>query len=226
MIKAVLFDLDGTLIDTLHLYLQTYFKTMEHFPDVELLDMKQIEALKPTSEYRALEKLVGEELAEKAFNIFLDNYSQLHAELFQGAFPGVISMLEILREKGFLLGIVTGKSRPAWEITSAQVNLGEFDVVITDNEVIHPKPHPDGLVEAMRLLGIPLTEAQKVVYVGDSISDLLAAREAGVKFAAAVWSYWVKTHEFLSWLENERENFAILEVSADLIDYLDNEPVS
>ncbi len=226
MIKAVLFDLDGTLIDTLHLYLQTYFKTMEHFPEVELLDMKQMEALNPTSEYRALEKLVGEKLAEKAFNIFLDNYNRMHAELFQGTFPGVVSMLEILREKGFLLGIVTGKSRPAWEITSTQVNLGEFDVVITDNEVRHPKPHPDGLAEAMRLLEIPQAEAQKVVYVGDSMNDLFAAKEAGIKFAAATWSYWAKTDEFLSWLEKKEEYFAILEVTADLIDYLDNEPVS
>jgi HAD superfamily hydrolase (TIGR01549 family) len=84
-------------------------------------------------------------------------------------------MLVALRAMGLHLGIVTGKSRGAWEITVRSTDLGEFDATVTDEDVVEAKPHPEGLVLALDLLGVSAAEA---VYVGDSVGDARAARAA------------------------------------------------
>ncbi len=220
MNKTILFDIDGTLIDTLHLYIQSYFKTIKNYPDIDMLTLDELEELNPTSEYRTIEKVVGRKRASEAYRIFLDNYRQGHDEYFRGIYPGVVPLLEKLRGDGFTLGLVTGKSKIAWDITSAKVQLGDFDVVITDNEVQNPKPHPEGLLQAMKILKVKPEDTKKVIYVGDSTTDLMAANEAGVVFGAAIWSEWANAEELISKAKKEGGLHFILKTPLELIDYM------
>ncbi|WP_251081456.1 HAD family hydrolase, partial [Frankia sp. Mgl5] len=76
------------------------------------------------------------------------------------------------------LGIVTGKGSNSAEISIAQLQLAPFfPVVITGDDVAEPKPHPEGILLAMKLLQ---AEPQTTLYVGDSDSDIKAAKAAGV----------------------------------------------
>jgi HAD superfamily hydrolase (TIGR01549 family) len=183
MIHAVLFDLDGTLIDTWNLYIEAYTRALEpHF--MRRLSLEELKALRPTSELRLLRRALTPPSMEAAQREFLRQYRELHPVLFGGAYPGVPEMLAALRRMGLLLGIVTGKSRPAWEITARHAKLGSFHVIVTDEDVQEAKPSPEGLALALGRLAIPPAEA---LYVGDSVGDAGAARAAGVRFAAALW---------------------------------------
>jgi HAD superfamily hydrolase (TIGR01509 family) len=183
VIRAVLFDLDGTLIDTWDLYVEAYLRTLEPHLGRRLV-LSELIALRPTSELRFFGRAIpGCDLPEICRQ-FLGHYRALHLTHFAGPYPGVCEMLDQLRTRGFRLGVVTGKGRAAWDITATQVNLGEFELVVTDEEVAAPKPDPEGLIKALDRLG---TQAKEVIYVGDSRVDAEAAQRAGIPFAAALW---------------------------------------
>ena len=183
MIRGVLFDLDGTLVDTWDLYVEAYIRTLE--PHVgRRLTLDELIALRPTSELRLLQRALGPGEAVAAQREFLAHYRCLHSAHFGGVYPGVRQMLTTLRGLGLRLGIVTGKSRGAWEVTAKAADLGEFDVLVTDEEVVRAKPDAEGLSLALLRLERP---AEATIYVGDSVVDAQAARAAGVRFAAALW---------------------------------------
>jgi phosphoglycolate phosphatase/pyrophosphatase PpaX len=183
MIRCVLFDLDGTLVDTWDLYVEAYIRTLEpHYG--RRLTLPELRALSPTSELRFLRRALASDDAGEAHRQFLEHYRTLHTGLCQGCYPGVREMLAALREMPLRLGLVTGKGRAAWEITATEMTLGAFEVVVTDEDVERAKPDPEGLVKALDLLGLP---AEAALYVGDSESDARAARAAGLRFAAALW---------------------------------------
>jgi len=191
MICCVLFDLDGTLIDTWHLYIESYRRTLEPYLGRPLSE-PDIVALQPSSERHLFQRLVDEVHLTTYLEKFLAHYRSLHDALFEGPYPGVVEMLEGLREGNYLLGIVTGKSRGAWHITSARSDLGSFDVVVTEDDIRNPKPSPEGLLTALEALKISPSQA---LYVGDSLLDLEAARRAHVAFGAALWAKGPKERE-------------------------------
>ena len=183
MIRCVLFDLDGTLVDTWELYIEAYTRTLESHVG-RRLTLDELIGLGPVSELRLFRRALSVSDAEAAYREFLRHYRSLHPTHFGGVYPGVHEMLGTLRRACLRLGIVTGKSRAAWEITAKEADLGEFDAIVTDEEVAEAKPDPQGLVLALTRLGIPAEEA---IYVGDSVGDASAERAAGIRFAAALW---------------------------------------
>jgi pyrophosphatase PpaX len=183
-VRAVLFDLDGTLVNTWALYLEAYLRTLEPYAG-RRLSLDEVRQLHPSSEVRALESLVPADEVPHAHATLLEHYGGLHGELFAGVYPGVVALLDALRAKGLTLGIVTGKSHGAWAITHPQSGLGDFAVFVGDDDVTEAKPSPEGLRLALHRLDVPAEEA---LYVGDSIPDATAARDAGVRFAAALWA--------------------------------------
>ena len=183
MIRAVLFDLDGTLINTWDLYVEAYLRTLESYYGRRLI-LSELIALHPTSELRFFGRALPGCDQAALCQQFLDHYRLLHPTHFGGLYTGVPEMLERLRARGFQLGLVTGKGRAAWEVTAGHVKLGGFDVIVTDEQVEAPKPDPEGLVKALDRLR---ARADEVIYVGDSRVDAEAAQRAGVRFAAALW---------------------------------------
>jgi len=182
--RAVLFDFDGTLIDTWRLYLEAFRRSLEpHF--LRLLTDPEILALEPTAERRLFERLVDRSRIEDYYQSFLHHYRSLHRTHCDGLYPGVADLMRSLRKDRYAVGVITGKSRKAWDLTFAESSLESFDVVITDDDVVRPKPHPDGLHAALEACGIAPHEA---LYVGDSLLDCRAALAAGVPFGSALWS--------------------------------------
>jgi pyrophosphatase PpaX len=185
---AILFDLDGTLIATKTLYLEAYRKAVEPYVREELTQ-DQIMALKPTSELAFIRAVVAESEFDACLEGFYRAYSDLHPGLFEGVYPGIPEVLDRIRKVGLPMGIVTGKSRRSWDVTREIISLGPFDALIFDDDVRAPKPDPHGLSLALDLLDVA---PERAVYVGDTMSDLRAAKSAGL---AAVTVLWARAEE-------------------------------
>jgi pyrophosphatase PpaX len=183
-LDAVLFDLDGTLIDTYRLYLECYRRALEPHLGYAPTDT-QIAARRPASERRFLSDWLGEEAGAACHAEMLRLYGELYRSMSEGAYPGVAEMLAALRAGGVRLGIVTGKGREAWDVTRAFTDVGPFEVVVTDDDVHAAKPDPGGLLAAAEALGIAPEQA---VYVGDGTVDMRAGRNAGMRIGAALWA--------------------------------------
>jgi pyrophosphatase PpaX len=181
---AVLFDLDGTLIDTMKLYLECYRRALEPHLERALSDAELL-ALKPRSELRLLRGQAGDRFGESAVEQFYHLYEELHDTHFDGIYDGVPALLDGLRGGGHPIGIVTGKSRRSWEITVARAELGPFDVLVFDDDVREPKPDPHGIRVALAKLG---ADPASSLYVGDTMGDVDAALAAGVRPVAALWA--------------------------------------
>lgn len=181
---AVIFDLDGTLVDSMILYFECYRRALE--PALgRRVSAEELMAMKPRSELRLLHQLATDEGRAETLESFYRHYEALHDEFYGGFYPGVRQMVAALRAAGLGLGVVTGKSRRAWDITCAVDPLGEWDVVVVDDDVRAPKPDPHGLELALEAMGVV---AARALYVGDTGGDLGAARAAGMKGGAALWS--------------------------------------
>jgi HAD superfamily hydrolase (TIGR01509 family) len=219
-VRWVLLDVDGTLIDTWDLYIETFLRSMEDIVG-RRLSFEELLALHPTSELRVLRQaLDSDDELPGAHEGFLAHMRDLHPELFAGVYDGVPEMLDGLRRQGLVIGLVTGKSRGAWAVTEPVVSLGDFAVAIMDDDVRHPKPSPEGILAAVARLGaVP----GATVYVGDSVADARAARAAGVRFAAALWAK--SDHErpdFVEKVTNEGA-WALLPAPGALVELVDGQ---
>ena len=184
MRRGVLFDFDGTLIDTWRLYLESFRRSLEpHFK--RLLTDPELLEYQPIAERRLLQQIVEQAHVSDYFDSFLAHYRSLHETHCDGLYAGVIGLLNGLRAEGYAIGIVTGKSRDAWNTTFGRSKLEPFDAVVTDDDVIHPKPHPEGLIAALRTMDV---EPSQALYIGDSVVDCRAAHAAKIRFGAALWS--------------------------------------
>jgi HAD superfamily hydrolase (TIGR01509 family) len=181
---VVLFDVDGTLINTKRLYAECYRRVVRSHLGRELT-VEEVLALRPRSELRFMLDVVGPDRLAACMEDFYRAYAELHDDHFRGIYDGVLGMLEALRARPLRLGIVTGKSRRSWELTSAREVLGAFDVLVFDDDVTEPKPDPQGLRIALERLGAP---PDRAVYLGDSVTDMEAATAAGVRPCAALWA--------------------------------------
>jgi len=182
--RCILFDVDGTLINTWDLYMEVYWRTLRDFKG-DHVTKETVLAMKPTSELHFIKQNIGEDKLEDAHKIMMQYYERLHDELFGGVYTGVPELLEAIRADGCSTGIVTGKSWRAWQITSKKIRLGTFDSIVVDDNVDHPKPHPQGMRQALDDLKVLYEET---LYVGDTVSDYKAARAAGIRGVLVLWA--------------------------------------
>ena len=213
--RAVLWDLDGTLISTRRLYIEAYSRALRPYMKRDLTE-DDVRSVKVVSELRLLQALAREDY-EACLLDFQRHYAELHDTHFDGVYDGVLETLDALRSRELKLGVVTGKSRSSWEVSIATADLGQFDVLIMDDDVDEPKPHPQGILAALEALDVAPEEA---IYVGDSMADVIAAREAGVLPAAALWSKSDRDRETFTERVNKAGGASFLDTPPDLLSLL------
>ncbi|TVP43738.1 MAG: HAD family hydrolase [Gemmatimonadales bacterium] len=216
-VRPVLFDLDGTLIATRRLYLEAFADALEPVLDRRATHDEMM-ALRPRAEARFLREVGGDEAHPDVMDRFWVAYEARHAADFEGIYPGVPELLAVLRGRGLPLGLVTGKSRRTWEITRPHVEgaLGRFDALVFDDDVPEPKPDPSGILLALEALA---AGPEGCVYVGDTYSDLEAARSAGLVPVGALWSKRPHEREAFATHARSLDGF-VVESPSDLADAL------
>jgi pyrophosphatase PpaX len=181
--RVVLFDLDGTLIDSGPIILASMrhaaVTVLGREPDEELV-RAAIGGPGLVAQMRDLDADRVDELVEA----YRAHNEPLHETL--ESFDGVLDLLPRLRAEGRRLGIVTAKRRATVELAFARFPLlqDNTDVLVGAEDTERHKPDPDPILEALRRLG---AEARDAAYVGDSPFDIRAARAAGTFAVAVGW---------------------------------------
>lgn len=184
--RAVLFDLDGTLADTVELILRSFRHTMRTHLGESPPDARFLEGIGMPLPVQIAGFARTEEERVEMLATYVAYQREAHDRMVR-PFPGVRAVLTELRRRGTATGIVTSKARGIATRTLEVCELHEgWDFVVCGDEVERGKPDPQPVIRAMRALGAE-HDAGRVVFVGDSPHDLRAGRAAGAKTAAVAW---------------------------------------
>jgi pyrophosphatase PpaX len=179
--ETILFDLDGTLIDSGAMILASMRHATRTVLGREIPDELLLAGVGSglMAEMRALDEARADELVR----VYREHNEPLHRDL--QPCPGVIDLLPRLEAERRRLGIVTAKRRRTVDLAFAVLPLrGYFGVVVTAEDTERHKPHPEPLLLALERLG---ARAESAAYVGDSPFDVRAARAAGMTAVAVTW---------------------------------------
>ncbi len=180
---ALLFDLDGTLIDSIGLLLecmQYAFDGRERAPTAA----EWVAGIGTPLRTQLAEWCRDAHDVEAMVGHYRD-YQDLHLERLTTPFPDVLDTIRWARDLGYPTAIVTSKGKGMTKRSLDHVGLGDaFDAVVTFEETTRHKPLPDPVFLALERLG---ARADSALFVGDSPHDMHAGRAAGVKTAAALW---------------------------------------
>src|SRR5690625_1830332 len=192
-INTVLFDMDGTLIDTNKLIHESFVHTFNHyglsFTDEEILTFNGPPLLETFTN-------INPDLADKMIKTYRE-HNLAHHDKFVKVFPTVEETLQQLKASGKKLAVVSAKMRDGVELALEMTNLRQyFEVIVSVDDVEKPKPHPEPVLKALEQLG---GNKEAALMVGDNSHDIESGNNAGVKTVGVKWS--VKGEDFLQQFE-------------------------
>ena len=207
-LQTALFDLDGTLIDSIRLILDSYHHTLTHHKLPSRTDEEWLRGMGTPLHVQFSEWRGSPEMLDAMIATYRE-YNLKHHDRMVTVYPGVVDAIREMKAAGIQTGLVTSKNRHGALRGLSLVGLEALmDVMVCADEVTNPKPHPEPVEKAVALLG---ADRATTVYVGDSIHDMQSGRAAGVKTAAALWGPFARSH-----LERAKPDYW-LETPADLV---------
>ncbi|HKP45088.1 MAG TPA: HAD family hydrolase [Pyrinomonadaceae bacterium] len=181
-IDTLLFDWDGTIVDSADLGLQAYEKSFATLG--ETFDRKVYEQAYSPNWYSTYEALgLPKEKWQIADDLWVKHYDELSAELV----PGAMDAIATLRQKGYRLGVVSSGNdcRVNREIRSFGFEAA-FEIVVCNEQMTNKKPHPEGLETALQALG---ANSASAAYIGDTPEDIEMGKRANLLTVAVRSSY-------------------------------------
>jgi pyrophosphatase PpaX len=208
---AILFDLDGTLIDSVQLILESYRHTLASHGIPPRTDEEWLRGVGTPlaaqfapwqDDQGTLEAMIA---TYREYN--LANHDRMVRE-----FPGVVETVRAVRARRLKTGLVSSKARSGALRGLRLVGLEDaMDVLVCADEVTNAKPHPEPVAKAVELLG---ADPATTLFVGDSIHDLNSGRAAGVRTAAVLWGPFARAHLASGkpdyWLEHPRDLLTLI----------------
>ena len=192
--KAIIFDLDGTLTDTL----EDLFLSVNHalqscgFPERSLDEVRRFVG---NGVRKLIERAVPEDTdartLEQCFETFCAYY-MIHCQDHTSLYPGIASLLTALHAKGYKMAVVSNKLQAGVDELADTFFNGVIDVAIGEQPNVPRKPAPDMVQLALERLGV---EASEAVYVGDSDVDLQTAFNADLPCISVLWGF--RNRDFL-----------------------------
>jgi HAD superfamily hydrolase (TIGR01509 family) len=178
--RALIFDLDGTLVDTVYAHVFAWQRALaEEGMPIDGWRIHRRVGMSGGLFARAVAREVGRELSADEVEDIQARHGVIFEELLpeRRPLPGARELLATLRERGIVHGIATSGRRPEIDRSLEAVGVGDETVVIDRGHVRRAKPEPDLFLACQAALGV---EREECYVVGDAVWDLLAARRAGM----------------------------------------------
>lgn len=208
-ITTLLFDLDGTLIDTNELIIATYLHTLEKYYPNKYKREDVLPFMGPTL-HEAFSTVDPDRVEEMILEY--RTYNLANHDLLVKEFPNVLETIGTLKEKGYKLGVVTTKRHDTSLKGLRLMKLEQyFDVVVAMDHVTKVKPDPEPILKALVQLN---SQPEETIMVGDNFHDILAGKNAGTKTAGVAWT--IKGRDYLAKYEPDY----MLENMVDLLTIL------
>jgi HAD superfamily hydrolase (TIGR01549 family) len=194
-LRAVLFDWDGTIVDSAQAMFLSYRHAYEkHLGIVFPADDADFRTLVPMRLAESSAKFGGEKAADIAFSY--NRYYEQEGYKTGRVYEGIREVLAELRKRGYPLGVASNKS---WGRVGADVDYlelgGLVDAFVTSEDTVQRKPHPAPLLKLAEKLQV---EPRYCAYIGDYRGDIIAAREAGMVSIAVMWGGMFPTDTLLA----------------------------
>ncbi|SDJ25035.1 HAD family hydrolase [Natribacillus halophilus] len=191
--KAILFDFDGTLANTLPVVKHAFQTTFQTFDGKSLSEEEVISMFGP-SETDIIRQNLEHQAKNDAIETYYEAYEKNHARLVHKN-KDIHALLRSLKnDPGLKVGIVTGKARRSLDLSLEALGMDHFfDVIITGDDVERPKPDPEGIQQALSVVKVSSDQA---MFLGDSDADIEAGLAANVYTIGVQWLPEYQTADF------------------------------
>ncbi len=190
-LDTILFDLDGTLINTNEIIISSFFASFKrYFPNLVLSREKVMTFIGPTLHETYGNYTSDPVLIEKLINAYREYYVKYEMGNFS-IYPQVKEVIKALYDEGYNLGIVTSKYKEAAWPSFTYYGLEKyFKVFVALDDVTYPKPNKEPILTALSRF----PSYNKAIMIGDNQGDILAGKNAGIYCAGVEWSLKGKDH--------------------------------
>ncbi len=186
--KAVIFDMDGTTLDTLEDLLGALNHTLGRF-GFPLHDLREMRGYVGNGIRRQIEQGAPAgtpaETIDRMLPVFMEYY-KVHGAEHTHPYEGIPELLRHLRDRGIRTAIVSNKADVSVRRLTEVYFPGLFEVSVGEKEGVRRKPAPDSVLEVLRIMGLSVSDA---VYVGDSEVDIQTADRAGMDRIIVGWGF-------------------------------------
>lgn len=217
MIRSILFDLDGTLLDTLDDLANSvnYALRTHHLPE---RSHTEIRSFLGNGIRNLMLDAVGRGMSDEAFEPVFQTfrtYYVKHCLDKSKPFAGIIDLLKALQQRGITIAVVSNKLHPAVVELNERFFKDYITSAVGESATVRRKPNPDAVLAALSELGCSKDEA---VYVGDSEVDLHTAQNAGMQCMLVLWGF--RDEDFLRSLPGAS---LFAQCPADILSWLDTQ---
>lgn len=183
MEKAVIFDLDGTILNTDLLIKKSFIHVFKKYkPGYTLSNAELLSFLGPALA-DTFSRYFDQDMVDELIDYYRE-FNHCHHQDYVTIYPGVKETLQTLKDMGYPLAIVTTKIKDAVYIGLDLFDIRDyFDVIIGHDDVTRSKPDPEGINKALEKLGL-----KDGYYIGDNVTDIMAGKNAGLKTIGVKWS--------------------------------------
>lgn len=188
MIDTIIFDLDGTLLNTLEDLTDSVNYALEQF-DLPPRDISEIRRFVGNGANKLIERAVERRLDDVSTQQCLTTFKVHYRENMNNKtrpYEGVMELIRHLLEKEYRIAIVSNKFDKAVKELNVSYFESLFPVAIGESETVAPKPAPDSAFEALRQLH---SDVSRAIYVGDSDVDVQTAKNAGLPCVGVTWGF-------------------------------------
>ena len=186
--QAVLFDMDGTVLDTLDDLHDAVNISFQHFgfpPVSRNLVRANLGNGAVYLIHHCLPSSATETQAEKVISWYKDYYDA-HCQIKTAPYPGIPELMQNLRKKHIKLAIISNKPDSAVQELAQRFFPGLTEVVVGESPSVRRKPNPDAVLAAAQYMNVPI---DRCVYIGDSEVDIQTAGNAGMDCISVVWGF-------------------------------------